>query len=131
MSILLFVTHSLWSIIDDSGFVVSSIMPSVLSPLSFQQLTGKMGTRPMLAMPLSYRVQVDIDHLDVTAFLNKPAWQSDVNLQARLEGEGLAPQELRSAVHVEIHPSHLGDIKLYPSQIDLQARQNRFQVRRF
>jgi putative acetyltransferase len=46
MSILLFVTHSLWSIIDDSGFVVSSVMPSVLSPLSLQQLTGKMGTRP-------------------------------------------------------------------------------------
>src|SRR5207245_479807 len=49
MSILLFVTHSLWSIIDDSGFVVSSVMPSVLSPLSFQQLTGKMGTRPSTA----------------------------------------------------------------------------------
>src|SRR6266446_8458174 len=48
MSILLFVTHSLWSIIDDSGFVVSSVMPSVLSPLSFQQLTGKMGTRPVM-----------------------------------------------------------------------------------
>ncbi len=42
----------------------------------------------MLAMPLRYQAQVDIDHLDVTAFLNKPAWQSDVNLQARLEGEG-------------------------------------------
>ena len=89
------------------------------------------GEANMLAMPLNYRAQVDIDHVDVTTFLNKPAWQSDVNLQARLEGEGLAPRELRSAVHVEIHPSHLGDIKLHPSQIDLQARQNRFQVRRF
>src|SRR4029434_2521804 len=89
------------------------------------------GEANMLAMPLSYRAQMDIDHFDVTAVLKKPAWQSDVNLQARLEGEGVAPRELQSAVHVEIHPSHLGDIKLHPSHIDLQARQNRFQVRRF
>ena len=48
----------------------------------------------MLAMPLRYRAQLDIDHLDFTAFLNKPAWQSDLNLQVRLEGEGVAPREL-------------------------------------
>src|SRR4030095_16040056 len=89
------------------------------------------GEANMLAMPLSYRAQVDINHLDITAFLHKPAWQSDVNLQASLEGKGLALRELQSAVYVEIHPSHLGDIKLYPSYIDLQAQQNRFQVQRF
>jgi autotransporter translocation and assembly factor TamB len=89
------------------------------------------GEANILAMPLSYRAQVDIDHLDFTAFLNKPAWQSDVNLQARLEGAGLAPHELQSEVQVEILPSHLGDIKLQPSQIDLHAQQGRFQVRRF
>src|SRR5262245_33590315 len=89
------------------------------------------GEANILAMPLSYRAQVDINHLDVTAFLHKPAWQSDVNLQASLEGKGLALRELQSAVHVEIHPSHLGEIKLYPSYIDLQAQQHRFQVQRF
>src|SRR5262245_36568072 len=70
--------------------------------------TGDMGTVALrgeaniLAMPPSYRVQVAINHLDVTAFLHKPAWQSDVNLQASLEGKGLALRELQSAVHVEI-----------------------------
>ena len=64
------------------------------------------GEANMLAMPLSYRAQVDIVHLDVTAFLNKPAWQSDVNLQARLEGEGLAPRELQSAVYVSRFTLH-------------------------
>ena len=54
-----------------------------------------------------------------------------MNLQARLEGEGVAPRELESNIRVDIHPSHLGDIKLHPSQIDLQARQGRFQVQRF
>jgi autotransporter translocation and assembly factor TamB len=89
------------------------------------------GEANLRAMPLRYRAQVDIDHVDVTALLNKPAWQSDLNLQARLAGEGVALRELQSAVQVEIHPSHLGDIKLYPSHVDLQAQQNRFQVRRF
>ena len=51
----------------------------------------------MLAMPLRYRAQVDIGHLDLTAFLNKPAWASDLNLQAHIEGEGVAPRELESA----------------------------------
>jgi hypothetical protein len=36
------------------------------------------GEANILAMPLSYRAQMDIVQLDVTAFLNKPAWQSDV-----------------------------------------------------
>jgi hypothetical protein len=85
----------------------------------------------MRAAPLRYRAQVDIGHLDLTAVLNKPAWQSDLNLQAHVEGEGLAPREIESNIHVDIHPSHLGDITLQPSQIDLQAQQGRFQVQRF
>jgi autotransporter translocation and assembly factor TamB len=89
------------------------------------------GEANALATPPSYRGRVDITHLDLTAFLNKAAWQSDVNLQAHLEGKGLALRELQSDVRVEIQPSHLGNIKLQPSQIDVQAQQGRFQVRRF
>ena len=36
----------LWSIIGDSGFVVSSVVPSTQALLSFHILTGKMETRP-------------------------------------------------------------------------------------
>jgi autotransporter translocation and assembly factor TamB len=89
------------------------------------------GEANIVATPLSYRAQVDIDHVDLTALLNKPAWQSDVNLHARLEGAGVAPRELQSDVRVEILPSHLGNVTLEPSQIDLHAQQGRFQVRRF
>jgi hypothetical protein len=38
--------HYLWSIIDDSGFVVSSILPSAVTLLSFHRSTGKLGSRP-------------------------------------------------------------------------------------
>src|SRR2546426_5366524 len=76
MSILLFVTHSLWSIIDDSGFVVSSVMPSVLSPLSFQQLTGKMGTRPF---PPASRGMADIDDIATPLTLSAVCfWDPDL-----------------------------------------------------
>jgi hypothetical protein len=46
MSLLLVVPWDLWSIIGDSGFVVSSIGSSALVSFSFHILTGKMGTRP-------------------------------------------------------------------------------------
>jgi autotransporter translocation and assembly factor TamB len=89
------------------------------------------GEANMLATPLRYRARVDIGHLDFTAFLSKPTWESDLNVQMHLEGEGLAPREIESKVRVDIHPSHLGNIGLQPSQIELQAQQGRFQVQRF
>ena len=42
MSMLLVVTHRLWSIIGDSGSVVSSVGPLALALLSFQALTGNL-----------------------------------------------------------------------------------------
>jgi hypothetical protein len=48
---LLFVESMLWSIIGDSGFVVSSVVPSAQALLSFHILTGKMGTRPFGPKP--------------------------------------------------------------------------------
>jgi hypothetical protein len=38
--------NHLWSIIDDSGFVVSSILPSAVTLLSFHRSTRKLGSRP-------------------------------------------------------------------------------------
>ena len=43
---LLFLQCDLWSIIGDSGFVVSSLVSSASAFFSFHLLTGKMGTRP-------------------------------------------------------------------------------------
>jgi len=36
----------LWSIIGDAGLFDSSVVPAAQVPLSFDLLTGKMGTRP-------------------------------------------------------------------------------------
>src|SRR5215470_7871616 len=47
MSLLLVVTHRLWSIIGDSGSVVSSVGPLALALLSFHALTGNLGSRPV------------------------------------------------------------------------------------
>ena len=104
-----------------------------LNPMG-EDVKGRVAVRGeanMLARPLRYQAQVDISQLDLTAFLSKSTWASDLNIQVSLEGEGLAPRELESNIRVDIHPSHLGDIRLQPSQIDLQARQGRFQVQRF
>ncbi len=50
---LLFVQYALWSIIGDSGLVVSAVVSLALASFSFHMLTGKMGTRP-LATALGY-----------------------------------------------------------------------------
>jgi len=47
MSMLLFLQGDLWSIIGDSGFIVSSLVSSALAFFSFHLLTGKVGTRPV------------------------------------------------------------------------------------
>jgi autotransporter translocation and assembly factor TamB len=104
-----------------------------LNPMG-EDVKGKVAVRgevDMLARPLRYQAQADIGQLDLTAFLSKSTWASDVNLQVSLEGAGLAPRELEGNIRVDIHPSHLGDIRLQSSQIDMQARQGRFQVQRF
>jgi autotransporter translocation and assembly factor TamB len=104
-----------------------------LNPVD-EDTKGRMAVRgevDMLARPLRYQAQVDISQLDLRAFLSKATWASDLNLQVSLAGAGLAPREMESNIRVDIHPSHLGDVRLQPSQIDLQARQGRFQVQRF
>src|SRR5215813_9543460 len=57
MSMLLFVESMLWSIISESDFVVSSVVPSAQALLSFHMPTGKLGSRPTShGMPVSCRI---------------------------------------------------------------------------
>src|SRR5215471_1913677 len=53
MSMLLVVTHRLWSIIGDSGSFVSPVGPLALAPLSFHALTGNLGSRPTRDRPVA------------------------------------------------------------------------------
>src|SRR2546430_1547969 len=56
MPMLLFVLHELWSIIDDSGSVVSSVVSSHPALLSFLMLAGNVDRAPVL-MRTGYRAQ--------------------------------------------------------------------------
>ncbi len=91
-------------------------------------LRGEVNT---VATPPRYRSTLDIDKLDLAAWVERAALQSDINLHVRVEGEGLSPQELRSQVQMEIRPSHLGNIALRPSHLHIEAQQGRFHVQRF
>jgi autotransporter translocation and assembly factor TamB len=84
-----------------------------------------------VATPVRYRGTLDVAELDLTSVLERAALQSDLDLHARLEGAGLTLSEWRGKVLVEVEPSHLGNIALHRSQIELVGRQQRFEVRRF
>src|SRR6266481_4168662 len=59
MSMLLFVLHKLWSIIDDSGSVVSSVVSSHPALLSFPMLAGNVDRAlcGLAPRPLLFRQQ--------------------------------------------------------------------------
>jgi autotransporter translocation and assembly factor TamB len=88
------------------------------------------GQADTAATPVRYRATVAISRFDLTALLNRAALASDLNLQLRVDGEGLSLQDLRAAAHLELQPSHLGRVTLRPSQIDVTAAQRRFEVHR-
>jgi autotransporter translocation and assembly factor TamB len=92
------------------------------------ELQGEVNT---VATPQRYRGALDITHFDLTALLQRATLQSDVNVHLRVTGEGLSARDLRSELQLEIEPSHLGNVVLHPSQIHVEAHQQRFQVQRF
>ena len=83
------------------------------------------------ASPLQYRARLDMTRFDLATLTGRAAWQSDVNLHLRLEGEGLVPNVQRGVVHLQIRPSQVGNIAIRQSEIELAARAARFQVQRF
>lgn len=81
--------------------------------------------------PLRYDGTLEIMHLNLAELKSQSARQSDLNMQLRIEGAGVSLQELHGALQLEISPSQLGDIAVYPSRIHLEAREQRFQVQHF
>lgn len=82
------------------------------------------------ALPMQYQAQINVAHLDLAALVGRADLQSDLNLALHVEGAGVALHELQSALRVEIHPSHLGPVRLRPSLLHLQAVQQRVQLQR-
>jgi autotransporter translocation and assembly factor TamB len=89
------------------------------------------GSINMLTKPLRYNGTLMLSHVDLAAFVERPAWQSDLNLHLQLDGQGVAAQELLGQLHLDIQPSHLGHIALHPSQIHMEAQPHRFVVHHF
>lgn len=85
----------------------------------------------LVATPLRYSGKVDMAHVNLADVVQRTALASDLNLTLRLEGQGVSPRELNSRLQLELQSSHLGDIKLRPSQIHLDASAQRVEVQQF
>src|SRR5262245_8367041 len=79
-------------------------------------LHGQLNTR---ATPWRYSSSLELTHVNLAALLHQAPLQSDLNLQAYIEGEGLTPETLHGEVRLDVQTSHLGSIVLYPSRLQL------------
>ena len=83
------------------------------------------------ATPPQYSGTLDVANLNLAALQQQSAWHSDLNLQLRLDGAGISPQERHGTIQLELRPSRLREIALHPSYIDLQVKAQQVQVQRF
>jgi len=83
------------------------------------------------ATPPEYSGTLDVANLNLAALQQQGAWHSDLNLQLRIDGAGMSPQERHGTIQLEIHPSHLREIALHPSYVDLEVKAQQVQVQRF
>jgi translocation and assembly module TamB len=95
-------------------------------------LAGRMtvqGQINSIATPPRYRGTLDVTHLDLAALLRQTP-HSNLNMQLTVDGAGVALQELHTTVRLELSSSHLGDIVLHPSHIQLEIADQRVQIHR-
>src|SRR5919198_3919263 len=83
------------------------------------------------ATPPQYSGTLEVANLNLAALRQQEAWHSDLNLQLRLDGAGIAPQERHGTIQPEIRPSRLREIALRPSYVDLEVKAQQVQMRRF
>src|SRR4029450_4428918 len=82
-------------------------------------LHGQLNTR---ATPWRYRSSLELTHMNLAPLLHQAPLQSDLNLQAHIEGEGLTPGTLRGEVRLDVQTSHVGSIALYPSRLHIAMK---------
>jgi autotransporter translocation and assembly factor TamB len=83
------------------------------------------------ATPPQYSGTLDVANLNLAALRQQGAWHSDLNLQLRIDGAGMSPQERYGTIQLEIRPSRLREIALHPSYVDLEVKAQQVQVQRF
>lgn len=103
------------------------VQAQLSTPAASLTMQGQVDTA---ALPPSYQAQLSVSHLDLAPLVGQADLQSDVNFTLNVQGQGLTPRDLRSSLHVDIQPSHLGPLLLRPSAIHLEAVQQRLQVQR-
>jgi hypothetical protein len=112
MSMLLFILHELWSIIDDSGSVVSSVVSSHPTLLSFHMLAGNVD-----------RARCPLEALDMTVHSRNHERGYRRFSTEKLFGLGKDPPEMLDALVVFVEGDHLGDgrfLTLMAAQGELQ-----------
>jgi autotransporter translocation and assembly factor TamB len=88
-------------------------------------LHGQLNTS---ATPWRYSTRLELTHMNLAALLHQAPLQSDLNLQAHIEGEGLTPGTLHGEVRLDVHTSHVGSIALHPSRLQLTVQPGRFEI---
>ncbi len=88
-------------------------------------LHGQLNTR---TTPWRYRTSLELTHVNLAALLHQAPLQSDLNLQAHVEGEGLTPETWHGEVRLDVQTSHLGSIALHPSHLQLTVQPGRFEI---
>ncbi len=84
-----------------------------------------------VSAPARYRGTLSIKALNLASLIDKPAFQSDLNLNMQLQGQGLTPADLAGDLSLILERSHLGEITIKPSKIQVNAETQRFQVQTF
>lgn len=96
-------------------------------PAGHVTLEGHLNTA---ALPMHYRMDLGIAHLNLAALLGRSTLQSDLNVHLAVQGQGFALPELQSTVHLDIQPSHLGEVTFHPSVLQATAVSQKIQVQR-
>ncbi|MEN8132303.1 MAG: hypothetical protein ABFS45_19420, partial [Pseudomonadota bacterium] len=79
----------------------------------------------ILSVPQRYRAVLDIAALDLATVIERPALQSNLNMQLQIDGEGFSFADLASELQLDVQASHLGKIGIEPSAIHVHARSQR------
>lgn len=111
--------------IDDVLNVMGRLMAGEEGTL---ELDAKLNPKRRLT---AYHSSLTVSELDISALVDKPGLESDLNLRLQVTGEGFEPAYRSARLQLAIDRSHLGDIVIQPSEIRLQARGERFQVHAF
>lgn len=81
--------------------------------------------------PTRYQGSLSVRALDLTTLADKPGLESDLNLGLQVNGEGFEPANRNARFELALERSHLGAIRIDPSEIQLQADGERFEVQTF